>query len=87
MKTHRPRERNLVFRLSQEEYDSILTAQTQSGKRSLSEFIRVAVMGAIAAGLDDGPTAEQVRALELRVRHLETAVLNLEDAAKPVLEA
>jgi hypothetical protein len=82
MKTHRPRERNLVFRLSQEEYDSILAAQTQSGKRSLSEFIRVAVMGAIAAGLDEGASSNRIRELELRVRHIEAAVLNLEDAVK-----
>jgi hypothetical protein len=82
MKTHRPREKNLVFRLSQEEYDSILAAQSQSGKRSLSEFIRVAVMGAIAGELEEGATVSRVRSLELRVRHLETALVGLEETAR-----
>jgi hypothetical protein len=72
----------MVFRLSQDEYQSLLSASAQSGGRSLSEFVRISLMGSLANGADDRATPSRVRELEQRVRRLETALLDLEDTVK-----
>lgn len=72
----RKRDRTLVFRLSQDEYESLLAATTQYG-RSLSDFIRTAVMSTIENGGDQKSTASHLREIELRIRRLESAYLGL----------
>jgi hypothetical protein len=72
----------MVFRLSQDEYESLINASAQSGGRSLSEFVRISLMSSLATGSDDRATPTRVRELEQRVRRLETALLDLEDTVK-----
>jgi hypothetical protein len=78
----RRRDRTLVFRLSQDEYASLITASSQSGGRSLSEFVRISLMSQLAAGADDRATPTRVRELEQRMRRLESALLDLEETVK-----
>jgi|HubBroStandDraft_6_1064221.scaffolds.fasta_scaffold3991645_1 hypothetical protein len=73
----RRRDRTLVFRLSQDEYESLVAATSESGGRSVSDFIRTAVMATVENGLDHKSTPARVRELEQRVRKLETAYLGL----------
>jgi hypothetical protein len=73
----RRRDRTLVFRLSQDEYESLLTATTLGGGRSVSDFIRTAVMSTIENGADHKSTPSRLREIEQRVRKLESAYLGL----------
>jgi hypothetical protein len=65
----RRRDRPLVFRLNQAEYDRLMAAALSRGDRSVSEFIRVAVMGAIDGSPDSGQ--DRVHELEQRIQRLE----------------
>jgi hypothetical protein len=51
MAVNRPRNRTLIFRLTQDEYETLQAAS--SGARSLSEFARAKLLGSIGApGID-----------------------------------
>jgi hypothetical protein len=71
----RKRDRTLVFRVSQDEYESLLAATTQGGGRSVSDFIRTAVLSTIESGPDHKSTSSRLREIEQRVRRLESAYL------------
>lgn len=77
MNANRRRDRTMVFRLSQDEYESLLQATSQNGGRSVSEFIRTAVLSSIEGGLDAKTATNRLRELEQRVRRLESAYLTL----------
>ena len=78
----RRRDRTMVFRLSQDEYDSLLAATSLNGGRSVSDFIRTAVMATIESGADHKSTPGKLRELEQRVRRLETAYVGIEGQLK-----
>ncbi len=48
MAVTKPRNRSLIFRLTQDEYEALQVASTDEGARSLSEFARVKLFGALA---------------------------------------
>jgi hypothetical protein len=48
MAVTKPRNRSLIFRLTQDEYDARQVASNDEGARSLSEFARVKLFGALA---------------------------------------
>jgi len=73
----RRRDRTMVFRLSQDEYESLLQATSQNGGRSVSDFIRTAVLATVENGMDHKSTSSRLRELEQRIRKLETAYLGL----------
>ncbi len=76
MNPSRRRDRTMVFRLSQDEYESLLAATSQQGGRSVSDYIRTAVLTSIEDGLDTKTAATRLRELEQRVRRLEDAYLS-----------
>ena len=45
----KPRNRTLIFRLSEDEYSALQAASSAQGARSLSEFAREHLLGALAA--------------------------------------
>jgi hypothetical protein len=61
MSVTKPRNRTLIFRLTQEEYETLQLASNDQGARSLSEFARVKLLGAL------GVPALQTEISELRV--------------------
>ena len=73
MITSRRRDRTLVFRLNQSEYDRLIAAAMSRGDRSVSEFIRLAVMSAIE------PSDNRVHELEQRIQRLEQQLLTPRD--------
>jgi len=77
MTAMRRRDRTMVFRLSQDEYESLLQATSQNGGRSVSDFIRTAVLATVENGMDHKSTSSRLRELEQRIRKLETAYLGL----------
>ena len=74
MITSRRRDRTLVFRLNQSEYDRLMAAAMSRGDRSVSEFIRLALMGAIGE-----PSDNRVHELEQRIQRLEQRLLTPRD--------
>ena len=49
MATTKPRNRILIFRLTQEEYAILQAASSEKGARSLSEFARSQLLGSLDA--------------------------------------
>ncbi len=49
MAVTKPRNRTLIFRLTQDEYETLQVASNDQGARSLSEFARVKLLGALGA--------------------------------------
>jgi len=50
----KPRNRILIFRLTQDEYQTLQAASSEKGARSLSEFARAKLLGSLSApALDD----------------------------------
>lgn len=64
MAVNNPRNRILIFRLTQEEYQRLQDAS--SGSRSLSEFARAKLLGSLGAD----PIDAQLTQLNSRVEHL-----------------
>ena len=75
----RRRDRSVIFRLNDDEYDSLVAAASTSHLRSVSEFIRTAVMNAIDSGIPEkAPPA--LHALERRIRGLEETLYRAENS-------
>jgi hypothetical protein len=49
MAVNKPRNRILIFRLTQDEYNSLQTASSERGARSLSDFARAKLLGSLEA--------------------------------------
>jgi hypothetical protein len=64
MAVSKPRNRVLIFRLSEDEYETLQSAS--SGSRSLSEFARAKLMGS----LDSNPIDTQLTELKMTVARL-----------------
>lgn len=47
MAVTKPRNRTLIFRLTQDEYEALQVASCGNGARSLSEFARAKLLGAV----------------------------------------
>ncbi|HEY4363753.1 MAG TPA: hypothetical protein VGN17_22490 [Bryobacteraceae bacterium] len=75
----RRRDRSVIFRLNDDEYDSLVAAASTSHLRSVSEFIRTAVMNAIDTGIPE-KSAPGLHALERRIRGLEETLYRAENS-------
>jgi len=65
----KPRNRTLIFRLTQDEYASLQAAFSQKGARSLSEFARERLLGSLGTpALDEQIT--ELRTTVDRIAHL-----------------
>ena len=68
MAIRNPRNRVLIFRLTQEEYDAVQSAS--AGSRSISEYARDALLGSVRRS----PVEERVSRLELSLAQLSERV-------------
>jgi len=64
MAVNKPRNRTLIFRLTQDEYDCLQAAS--SGARSLSDFARERLLGAI----ESRPIDQQLSELKITVERI-----------------
>jgi hypothetical protein len=77
----KPRDRIVVFRLSQEEYALIKEACTVTGARSLSEFTRSELLArARTSDAASGDLRRTVQELEGKIAQLQNTVIQLLDA-------
>ena len=74
-----PRSRVVLFRLTQEEYESLKQACLDQGGRNLSEFTRSALFSAVRGGFGDATGARQYREIESRLAELQRLVEKLVD--------
>jgi hypothetical protein len=74
MAVNRPRNRILIFRLTQDEYDSLRTASSEKGARSLSEFARTKLLGSLEAP-----------ALDQQITELKTTLARITQLLEPKL--
>jgi hypothetical protein len=65
--TTKPRNRIVVFRLSQEEYHALLDACTRAGARNISDFTRSEVLQCLDPQAGSGPLARRFASLEQRI--------------------
>ena len=74
MSVLKPRNRALVFRLTQEEYDALRATSIARGARNLSHFARSAVLATIPGNIDAADSLEDVHRaisdLQLVVRRI-----------------
>lgn len=75
--TSKPRNRVVVFRLSQEEYRSLQEACSRAGARNLSDFTRSEVLGHMNQETCGGRLAghfawleQQIAAIQFQLNHL-----------------
>jgi hypothetical protein len=66
MAVNKPRNRILIFRLTQDEYQTLQTASSEKGARSLSEFARGKLLSSLAAPALD----EQITELKTTVARI-----------------
>jgi hypothetical protein len=68
MAINKPRNRVLIFRLSEDEYETLQAAST--GARSLSEFARGKLLSSIGAPSEVPQIGEQLSELKVRVERI-----------------
>jgi hypothetical protein len=66
MAVNKPRNRILIFRLTQDEYQTLQTASSEKGARSLSEFARGKLLSSLGAPALD----EQITELKTTVARI-----------------
>ena len=71
MAVSKPRNRILIFRLTQDEYNILQTASSQRGARSLSEFARAKLLASLDAPALDQQITELKSTLTLIAQRLE----------------
>ena len=65
----KPRNKILIFRLTQDEYATLQTASSETGARSLSEFARAKLLGSLDAPALDQQITE-LKTTVARIAHL-----------------
>jgi len=79
MRVLRPRNRLVIFRLSEQEYQNLKTACAEEQARSVSDFARSAVLRSVEAG------TQSERTMEGRVALLASRLADLEAGVKRIL--
>jgi hypothetical protein len=75
--TSKPRNRIVVFRLSQEEYRSLQEACSRAGARNLSDFTRSEVLECVNSDALGGPLARRFASLEQQIATMQFQLNNL----------
>jgi hypothetical protein len=75
--TSKPRNRIVVFRLSQEEYRSLQEACSRAGARNLSDFTRSEVLECLNSDAIGGHLARRFTTLEQQIAVLQFQLNNL----------
>jgi len=72
--TSKPRNRVVVFRLSQDEYETLQAACARAGARNLSDFTRSKVL----ERLNSASLEEQIAVIQFQLNHLLQGVFHAE---------
>jgi hypothetical protein len=78
MPVFKPRDRIVIFRLTQDEYDSLLAVCHKRGARNLTDFTRSEVLASIERELQPSRTGEapaigeKLESLQAAIQHIRT---------------
>jgi hypothetical protein len=75
--TDDPRNREVVFRLTQDEYRKLKEVATRNGARNLSDFIRSELLAYIHSGTINEHLQRRFEALEQRIQELQSTMVSL----------
>jgi hypothetical protein len=75
--TSKPRNRVVVFRLSQDEYRSLKEASARAGARNLSDFTRSEVLECLNSDVFGGHLVRRFAALEQQITVMQFQLNNL----------
>jgi uncharacterized protein YpiB (UPF0302 family) len=75
--TDNPRNREVIFRLTQDEYRELKEVATRNGARNLSDFIRSELLAYIHSGTINEHLQRRFEALEQRIQELQSTVVSL----------
>ena len=75
--TSKPRNRVVVFRLSQDEYRSLQEACARAGARNLSDFTRSEVLECVSSDTSGGHMARRFASLEQQIALIQFQLDNL----------
>jgi uncharacterized protein YpiB (UPF0302 family) len=75
--TDDPRNREVVFRLTQDEYGKLKEVATRNGARNLSDFIRSELLACIHSGTINEHLQRRFEALEQRIQELQSTMVSL----------
>jgi uncharacterized protein YpiB (UPF0302 family) len=75
--TDDPRNREVVFRLTQDEYGKLKEVATRNGARNLSDFIRSELLASIHSGRINEHLQRRFEALEQRIQELQSTMVSL----------
>ena len=75
--TDNPRNREVIFRLTQDEYRELKEVATRNGARNLSDFIRSELLAYIHSVTINEHLQRRFEALEQRIQELQSTVVSL----------
>lgn len=75
----KPRNRMVVFRLTEEEYDSLKSACASSGERSLSDYTRAELLSGFHGNLPDAAAERQYFEISQKLSDLQCLIKNVLD--------
>jgi hypothetical protein len=75
--TGEPRNRVVVFRLAQDEYQKLVEVSSRNGARNLSDFMRSELLAYIHSGTIHAHLQRQFEALEQRIAELQSTTVSL----------
>ena len=74
MPVFKPRDRIVIFRLTQDEYDSLVTVCQKRGARNLTDFTRSEVLASIARELQSNARASEPKVLDEKLDSLQSEI-------------
>ena len=74
MPVFKPRDRIVIFRLTQEEYDSLIAVCHKRGSRNLTDFTRSEVLASIARELHPQGRSETGSEIDEKLENLQSQV-------------
>jgi hypothetical protein len=79
-----PRNRVVVFRLAQDEYQKLLEVSSRNGARNLSDFMRSELLAYIHSGTIHEHLQRRFEALEQRIDQLQSTTVSLLQGSQDV---
>ena len=74
MPVFKPRDRIVIFRLTQDEYDSLVTVCQKRGARNLTDFTRSEVLASIARELQAQTRSSEPKKLDEKLDSLQSEI-------------
>jgi hypothetical protein len=77
------RDRTIIFRLTQAEYDRLRLACAAAGARTLSEYTRSELLDACAAGSEGSANSRRFHSIDEKLEELKTMMKRISERVPP----